>query len=180
MTCSSQASVTLTRSLTIPTTGTGHQDARAATGTLTFYNGKLSSQVIFVGTVFTGQDGIKIVTNQTITIPAANPPQEGEANIPAYAINAGSQGNIATDDINPALSSDLLVRNLASFTGGKDARTYQAVAAQDIQQTISTLQATIAQALPLAFPLAMGERAYPVQCVTTSTPRRSQERRPVR
>src|SRR5713226_9136409 len=58
------APVTLTRSLTIPTTGTGHQDARAATGTLTFYNGLLTSQTVPIGTVFTGADGIQVSTDQ--------------------------------------------------------------------------------------------------------------------
>src|SRR6266852_943617 len=56
------APVTLTRSLTIPTTGTGHQDARAATGILTFYNGNFSPQSIPIGTVFTGHDGVQVTT----------------------------------------------------------------------------------------------------------------------
>src|SRR6266852_357060 len=88
------APITLTRSLTIPTTGTGHQDARAATGTLTFYNGLLTSQTVPIGTVFTGADGIQVSTDQSVTILAANPPQEGEVTITATTIRAGSIGNI--------------------------------------------------------------------------------------
>ncbi len=38
------APVTLTRFATIATTATGHQDARAATGTLMFYNGSSTPQ----------------------------------------------------------------------------------------------------------------------------------------
>src|SRR6266851_9100062 len=38
------APVTLTREATIPTTGHGHQDARAATGAVTFYNGQNTPQ----------------------------------------------------------------------------------------------------------------------------------------
>src|SRR6266851_1545809 len=40
------APVTLTRSLTTGTTGKGHQDARSAAGTLTFYNGQAAAQTI--------------------------------------------------------------------------------------------------------------------------------------
>src|SRR5204862_1788374 len=48
------APVTLTRTLTAPTTGKGHQDAKTATGILTMYNGLFTQQTIAVGTVFTG------------------------------------------------------------------------------------------------------------------------------
>src|SRR5713101_6114157 len=63
------APVTLTRSLTAPTTGTGHQDARAATGRLTFYNGSANPQYVPVGSVFTGNDGVKVTTEQSIMDP---------------------------------------------------------------------------------------------------------------
>src|SRR6266487_5087780 len=35
--------ITISQSQTMPTTGRGHQDARAATGRVTFYNGQLNS-----------------------------------------------------------------------------------------------------------------------------------------
>src|SRR5260370_12640698 len=57
-------SVTITRSATIPTAGTGHQDARAATGTLIFYNGQLQSVTVPSGRGFTGRDGEQVVTTQ--------------------------------------------------------------------------------------------------------------------
>ena len=44
------APMSLSQSLTIATTGEGHQDARAATGTLTFYNGLFTAQTIPRGT----------------------------------------------------------------------------------------------------------------------------------
>src|SRR5437763_9847434 len=50
------APVTISRTLTAPTTGKGHQDARAATGTLTFYNGSNTAQSVTTGTKLTGND----------------------------------------------------------------------------------------------------------------------------
>jgi len=164
------APVTLTRSATTPTTGYGHQDARAASGILTFYNGNASPQTVAGGTVFTGSDGVQVATDQAVTIPAANPPYLGQATMTASTLRAGSAGNIHADDMNGTVSSSVFVKNLAAFTGGRDARTYQAVAPQDIQNATSTLQATLVQAMPLAFPVAPGESVYPTHCLSTATP----------
>src|SRR5437016_4757813 len=43
--------ITLTHSQSVPTTGRGHQDARAATGFITFYNGQLQSITVAAGTI---------------------------------------------------------------------------------------------------------------------------------
>ena len=149
------APVTLTRSQTAPTTGHGYQDARSATGTLIFYNGSANPQSIPGGTVFLGKDGVKVTTEQSITVPAANLP--------------GSQGNIAAFDITIALSSDLKVRNETPFSNGRDARTYRAVAPQDIQTLTSTLNDAVTQAFLTAFPLRQGEEAIPTTCHTTTS-----------
>src|SRR6266581_6647501 len=44
------APITLTQSQTVPTTGKGHQDARSATGFITFFNGQFQSVTIPAGT----------------------------------------------------------------------------------------------------------------------------------
>ncbi len=87
--------LTVSQSLTTQATGKGHQDATQAAGSLTFYNGSFSSKSIDAGTVFTGSDGIQVVTDQTALIPPGNPPTYGAATVPAHAVHAGSQGNIA-------------------------------------------------------------------------------------
>ncbi len=122
------APITLTREATSPTTGKGHQDAQAAVGTLTFYNGLFTSQTVPIGTVLTGSDSLQVSTDQSVAIPAANPPQEGEATVNATTIRTGSISNIHSYDINTAFSSSLFVKNLQTFTGGRDARDFQAVA----------------------------------------------------
>src|SRR5712692_7227669 len=164
------APVRLTRSATTSTTGHRHQDASAASGILTFYNGNASPQTVAIGTVFTGSDGLQVATDQAVTIPAANPPYLGQATITASTLRAGSAGNIHVYDINGTVSSSVFVKNLAAFTGGRDARTYQAVAPQDIQNATSTLQAIVVQAMPFAFPVAPGESVYPAHCLSTATP----------
>src|SRR5260370_4944081 len=126
------APVTLTRSVSTSTTGHGHQDARAATGAVTFYNGQNTPQSIPAGTVLTGQDGVKITTDQPTLVPAANLPTVGVVTIVASAIQVGSKGNIAPYDINFALTSVLTVKNQTSFTNGQDARDFRAVAQTDV------------------------------------------------
>lgn len=163
------ASVTLTRSATRATTGTGHQGATRATGTLTFYNGLFTSQFIAQGTVFTGRDGVQVTTDQSVTIPPNEPPVDGQATVFAHALSPGEAGNIATSDIAITLNNGLLVRN-RFFSGGQDARTFRAVAAKDLTLLTSTVNATVAQAFTTAFPLQLGEAAIPTHCTTKATP----------
>jgi len=163
------APVTLTREATIPTTGHGHQDARPATGTLTFYNGNANPQTVAIGTVFTGGDGIQVSTDQSVTIPAANPPNFGQATITATTIRAGSISNIHSYDINGTVSSSLFVKNLQVFTGGRDARDFQAVAQTDVDNVTSQVTHILLSSFQTAFTLRPGEQAQPTNCHTTTT-----------
>jgi len=138
---------TLSQEKTVPTTGHGHQDARAATGTVTFYNGSNTPQTVTAGTVFTGNDGIQVATDTDATIPAANPPVFGQATVPAHALTANAKGNIQAYDINLAVSSDLTVKNLSNFSGGQDARDFQTVTKQDIANAATPLKTTLAQSM---------------------------------
>ncbi len=163
------APITITRSVTAPTTGHGHQEAQAATGILTFYNGNANPQTVPRGTVFTGADSLQVSTDQSITIPAAQPPSFGQATIPATTIRAGATSNIHSFDINGTVSSSLFVKNLQAFTGGRDARTYKAVGQSDVDSLTSTVQQTLATAFTTAFPVRPGEQAQPTNCHTTTT-----------
>jgi hypothetical protein len=168
------APVTLTRSGTAPTTGTGHQDARAATGILTFYNGQVQRITVPGGSVFTGRDGEQVVTTQDAVIPAADPsttpPTYGEATVSAQAVHTGASGDIAAFDLNGSCCApSVIVKNLAAFTNGQDARTYHAVAAQDLQTVTATVNNTVTQAFTSAFSLQPDEAAVPTHCHTTTT-----------
>src|SRR5260370_35371702 len=54
--------ITLSQSQTVPTTGHGHQDAKQATGYITFYNGQLTSVFIPAATTLTGNNRVHIIT----------------------------------------------------------------------------------------------------------------------
>jgi hypothetical protein len=163
------APITLTRSATLPTTGTGYQKARAATGQVTFYNGLSIEQSVPAGTLLTGNDGESIRTDQTANIPPNVPPEDGYTTVPAHALHEGANGNIAAYDVSLALSSSLTVKNLAAFTGGRDARTFKAVAPQDLTTLTTTVSATVTQAFTTAFTLQPGEEAIPTNCKTLTT-----------
>ncbi len=162
---------TLTQEKTVPTTGKGHQDAKAATGTVTFYNGSNTPQTVPAGTVFTGNDGIQVATDRDATIPAANLPVVGQATVPAHALTANAKGNIQAYDINLAVSSDLTVKNLANFSGGQDARDFQTVTKQDIANAAAPLKTTLAQSMQgaLTGQTKSGEALVTPTCTPTIT-----------
>jgi hypothetical protein len=156
--------LTLSQSQTVQATGRGHQDARSASGTLTFYNGSFAAQTIDAGAVYTGADGVQVVTEQTITIPAANPPYVGEATVSASAIHAGAGGNIQAGDIS-ITTATLQVRN-SQFSWGQDARDFTYVTRGDIQQANSALTPMLLQSEQgaLSAQLHEGETLAPPTC----------------
>src|SRR6266446_5579307 len=162
---------TLSQEKTVPTTGHGHQDAKAATGTVTVNNGSNTPQTVTAGTVFTGNDGIQVATDTDATIPAANPPLEGQATVPAHTLTANAKGNIQAYDINLAVSSDLTVKNLSNFSGGQDARDFQTVTKQDIANAAAPLKTTLAQSMQgaLTGQTKSGEALVTPTCTPTIT-----------
>jgi hypothetical protein len=156
------APVTLTKTATRNTTGHGHQDATHATGTLTIYNSLFTEQVVYAGTVLSGQDGVQVATSTTVTVPANTPPFDGRATVSAYALQPGARGNIAAGDIH-RLSQGLLMEN-HPFTGGRDARDFPTVAQTDVYTLKTALKASLMQQLPHAFPLRPNEHLYPTHC----------------
>lgn len=160
--------LTVTQSMTVPATGRGHQDAQAATGIVTLYNGLSTVQSIAIGTILTGQDGISVVTDEAATIPPANPPSLGETSITAHALQPGSSGNIQAGDINRTLSTGLFAKNTAPFHGGQNARDFPYVRKGDIQQAMSTLTPKLTQVeqAALSAQLQPGETLATPTCTT--------------
>jgi Baseplate J-like protein len=162
------APVTVTRSQTAPTTGTGHQDATQARGNLTFYNGSFTPTTIEAGTIFPASDGIQVVTTETITIPPGNPPTYGEATVPAHAMQAGGKGNLNAGVLHTTVSSDVLVKN-SQFTGGSDARNFQAVAPVDLDRLRRTTTQLVNQTIQHAFIFRPGETVQETSCTMQTT-----------
>ena len=137
--------LTMSQSQSQATTGTTYQEARPGHGTLIFYNAALSSQTIEAGTLITGKDGIQVVTDVVVTVPAERLPTLGEAHVSAHTVQRGPAGNINARDIyGSCCLLNIQVANSA-FTGGQDAQTYQSVAKQDIDTVVSRLQASLTQ-----------------------------------
>lgn len=63
--------ITLSQAKTVPATGTGHQQAQAARGSITFYNALPAPQTIPAGELLAGADGVGVVTFQD----AGSPPE---------------------------------------------------------------------------------------------------------
>ena len=158
--------VTLSQSKTGPATGIGHENASTATGTVTFYNGLFTAQLIPQGTVFTGSDGVQVMTNADITVPAGNPPIYGQASVFAHALLSGISGNIAPGDINTVIGDGVLVKNLGPFYGGKNARSYHVVTQDDINALSTAVQTRLTGNFSSRFmeQLQPGEEMTTPQC----------------
>ena len=161
--------ISVTGTLSQPTTGHGHQDATYATGSITFYNGRFAAQTISGGSVLTARDGRQVVIAQSVTIPAASLQQVGVASVVAHARRAGRQGNLPALAINLAVSGDLLAKNLSAFSGGSNARTYPAVAKADLATVTAQLHQQLMQRIPQAFVLAPGETVTPTHCTWSAS-----------
>ncbi len=133
--------LTLSQSQTVPATGKMHQTATRAQGTIIFYNGLFTSQTIAAGTVLTGADGVKVVTDQLAIIPAANPPYIGQVTISAHAIAPGASGNIPAWDINHVCCvTGVKAVNIRAFTGGAAAKDFIVVTKADIDAVEGTIK----------------------------------------
>jgi len=165
------APITVTQSQTAPATGKGHQDARQATGSITFYNGLFSEQTIAAGTILTGENGIQVITDQTAFIPAGNPPIYGQATVFAHTLTFGSVGNIRALDIDTTLSASVFAKNTAPFTGGQDERDFSTVRQQDINTLSTSLKTSLAQSVTGALQgqLQPNEQLSLLPCTPTVT-----------
>ena len=144
------AAITMSQARTIPTTGKGHQDARAGHGLITFYNAATYPQAVTAGTLLTGADGVQVVTDADAAIPAGTLATNGQATVPAHALQVGSQGNIQAGDIyGPCCRVNVFAANTA-FVGGELARDYRTVTAQDITSVATSLKASLNQSVQAA------------------------------
>lgn len=162
--------LTISQSQTAPTTGKGHQDAKAATGSITFYNGQSNQVTVPAGTTLTGSSGEQIVTDADANIPAeigSIPPTLGQASVSAQAVTPGSRGNIPVGDINqPCCTTAIRAINTTSFSGGQDERNFQTVAKSDIENAAAPLQATVTQDITAALQgqVKQGEQLQTLPC----------------
>jgi hypothetical protein len=115
------STLTLSQAKTVPTSGTGHQDARAARGLLTLYNALPAEQTVPAGTLLTGADGVQVVTEQDALLPAGSLSTNGRVTVWSHAVSTGPAGNIAAHDLyGPCCRVNVFVQNaLYGGTGGE-------------------------------------------------------------
>ncbi|HLZ55970.1 MAG TPA: hypothetical protein VKR06_03390 [Ktedonosporobacter sp.] len=143
-------SVVMSLAETIKTTGIAYQDAKAARGTVTFYNGAPYEQTITTGTLLTGGDGVQVVTDEDAILPSVSYPTLGQATVTAHAAITGPRGNIQPGDIY-GLCCRLNVSAInGAFRGGQDARTYRTVTVQDINAVATLLKTSLDKSVQAA------------------------------
>jgi hypothetical protein len=158
----------LTQAVTIPTTGTGHRPAMQGRGRVTFYNQAPTAQTIPAGLLLSGADGVQVVTDTLVVLPAAHLPTQGQATVAAHAVQVGPRGNIGANDLDgPCCFVGIAVQNAQAFSGGANARDFPAVAARDVTGAATPLITTLTrqeQAAVQAQVRAHEQLVHPVQC----------------
>jgi Baseplate J-like protein len=162
----SLAPVSKTLNVTALASGKRYIAATTATGTITFYNGAIYTQIIPVGTILQGKDGITVITNEQAAIPPATqtiPPTYGQVNVSAHALSPGASGNIAAGDVNEACCvTSVIAQNPYAFIGGKDEQSYMYITKQDVSHAVAPLLTTLEAQVPQLFPsLALSPKCVP-------------------
>lgn len=166
----SLSALTMSQQKTVPTTGQGHQSATQATGIIEFYNAATYAQTIPAGTLLTGADGVQVVTDQDVTIPAVNYPTLGHATVSAHAVITGPGGNIQGADIyGPCCRLNISAVN-GAFIGGQNARDYRTIAQIDVDGVTDDLKASLILSAQAAFQQQVqpDETLLPLSCTPSS------------
>jgi hypothetical protein len=124
-------------------TGIKTYPAITAHGIVTVYNGSVLSERIPQGMIFSTGNGIEVITDAPVYIPAGNPPYYGTATIPAHAVVSGKQGNITAFAINNIFGTSLYIRNKHAFTGGENGYAVSVVTVQDRQNAMGIARASL-------------------------------------
>ncbi|HXL37705.1 MAG TPA: VCBS domain-containing protein [Ktedonobacteraceae bacterium] len=125
------------RSVTVPATNLVLIPGRKATGILTFRNTQNLCNVataIPAGTVFTGSQGISVVTDHVVFLGASC-----TATARAHAVKIGSIGDIGAHNMKQTYHSTIIVDNPEAFIGGHFDQSYTTVQQSDIDQAASSL-----------------------------------------
>ncbi len=159
-------SLTLSQTAITPTTGHVHQSAKRATGSVTFFNGQISSQFVKGGTALTDVHGIQVVTDYGISVPAGSPPNYGQATVSAHALRSGLQGNIAAHSIDNVFGG-MFAKNTIAFHSGVAARDYVVVTKSDVDSIATSLFVTLNQSgiAALRAQLAKDENMIALSCI---------------
>jgi serine/threonine protein kinase len=120
-----------------------HQDAVAATGTVTFFNSSGTALTVSKATTTFQVGSVTIALDNDAVVPAAANNQPGQKSVSAHAVQGGTAGNIAAQAISEASccgSPSLGAINQKAFTGGTDAVDYNSLKQDDVNAVTNTEQ----------------------------------------
>jgi hypothetical protein len=131
-------------------TGSVQQPARAAYGSVTFYNIAPYTQDVPAGSILTTASGLQFQTTADALAAAANGRYEGNIPVTAQAMQVGARGNIDPHAISMNCCSNRRINgiyaiNQSAFVGGQDAVSYSDVLQSDIDQAAAPLVAPATQ-----------------------------------
>lgn len=166
--------------VTAQATGQGYLPATSATGTIVFYNGAIYAQIVPIGTILKGQDGVEVITDEQATIPPATqtiPPTYGQVSVPAHALTPGTMGNIGAGDINGACcATAIIAQNPLAFSRGKDAQRFPFVTKQDISRAVTPLLTQLESNVPHLFTsIALSPTCTPTVAATPPVGQRAEQ-----
>ena len=134
---------TFTTSIAVMPTGIRTYPATIAQGTLTITNGSILSEELPQGMILTGKDGVEVITDAAVFIPAGSAAGYGIASVSAYAAKSGTSGNIPTLDIDSVEGTALYIRNLHPFSGGAGSYSVNFITSQDRLNALSEARVTL-------------------------------------
>ena len=123
---------TFTATAAVIPTGIKTYPATTALGVLTITNGSVIAQVIPVG--FIVQNA---ATDRAVYVPPGSANGYGYATVAAHALLRGKAGNIPAFAINQVEGSSVYVRNLSSFSGGRDSYAVKVTTPADRSRALS-------------------------------------------
>lgn len=144
---------TYTAEASIMPTGIKTYPATVARGILTITNGSVISQTLPAGLIFISNNGVSVATDTAVFVPAGSANGFGVATVQAHALISGKIGNISPYTIDRVIGTDIYIRNLTSFQGGKDLYTISLQLPRDRRTALEKArQALIRQSAGLHYP----------------------------
>ena len=134
---------TFSTSIKVIPTGVKTYPAATAHGLLTITNGSILTEELPKGMILTGKDGVEVITDQAVFVPAGSATGYGYATVAAHAVIPGAAGNISSLDINSVEGTALFIRNLLAFTGGADSYSVKFITQQDRANALEKARSTL-------------------------------------
>lgn len=130
-------------SVAVLPTGIKTYPATTARGVLTITNGSILAEEFPQGMIFTGKDGVEVMTDAAVFVPAGSAAGYGVAAVSAHAASSGTSGNIPALDIDSVEGTALYIRNLHPFTGGAESYAVRFITARDRENALAQARATL-------------------------------------